>query len=141
MRFARTSRTCKWRGPRMEPQGTSLLLSTLPTSVITIGNSRITSHHFISGNYFSQLFHPGLHQNILAELFLVISQIYISCLTPTTYVIITSENCGRIHFRKDFMCITSKYSRAINFVILAVRMVGHLRPFWQDLPSFITFGN
>ena len=39
---------------------------------------------------------------------------------PTTYVIITSENTGAIIFCKDFMCITSKYSRGINFAILAV---------------------
>ena len=40
--------------------------------------------HFIilfSGNYFSYLFHLGLHQTILAELFLVICRICISCLT------------------------------------------------------------
>ena len=36
---------------------------------------------------------------------------------------ITSENSEGIAFRKDFMGITSKYSRGINYVILAFRMV------------------
>ena len=40
-----------------------------------------------------------------------------------TYVIITSENSGGINSRNDFMCITSKYSRGINIVIQAFRMV------------------
>ena len=36
-----------------------------------------------------------------------------------TYVIITSENSGRIICCKDFMCVTLRNSRGINFVILA----------------------
>ena len=96
------------------------------TPAHTIGNSRITFHHFIFRELFLVIVHLGLHRKILAELFLVICRISISCLTSSlqaTYVIITSENCAGINFRKDFMGITSKYSRGINYVILAFRMV------------------
>ena len=40
-----------------------------------------------------------------------------------TYVRITSENSGGINFRNGFMCVTSKYSRAIDLVIQVFRMV------------------
>ena len=69
----------------------------------TIGNSRITFHHFIFRELFLVIISFGLHRKILAELFLVICRICISCLTSSlqaTYVIITSENSGELIFVK-----------------------------------------
>ena len=56
--------------------------------------------------------------------FLEICRIRISCLmtSPTTYVIITSENSGGF-FRKDLMYIASKYSRGFQIVIQAFQRV------------------
>ena len=42
---------------------------------------------------------------------------------PTTYVIITSEKSEKWFFRKDFICITWKYSGGIHIVIQPFRMV------------------
>ena len=72
--------------------------------------------HFIilvSGNNFSELFHLGLHQNILADSFLVICRICISCLSSHNI----RNHCIRkfwgIFCCKEFMSITSKYSREL----------------------------
>ena len=89
------------------------------------GNSRITFHHFIIRELFLVIISSWLTSKNSGRIFLVICRICISCLTSSlqaTYVIITSENWG-INFRKDLMGITSKYSRGINYVILAFRMV------------------
>ena len=89
----------------------------------TNGSSRITFHHLIIRELFLVIISSWLTSKILAELVLIIVRFACLCLTPATYVIITSENSGAIIIRKDFMCITSKYSRGINIEIQAFRMV------------------
>ena len=90
----------------------------------TIGNSRITYHHFILWELFLVIISSWFTSKIQAELFLVICRkLHLFASPPTTYVIITSENSGGINFREDFMRVTSKYSRGINIVIQAFRMV------------------
>ena len=81
----------------------------------TMGNSRITFHHFIFRELFLVIISSWF--TLINSDRIVICRICISCLTSSlqaTYVIITSENSGGNTFRKDFMGIPSKYSREIN---------------------------
>ena len=84
--------------------------------------------HFIilfSGDSFLYLVHLGLYQKTLAELSLVVCRLCISCLTSFD---LRNHYIGKfwgnyLSYRKDFMCITSDFSRGIRIVILAFRMV------------------
>ena len=92
--------------------------------LLTIGNSRITFYHFIFRGFFLVIRSSWLtSKNSCRIISRNLSDLHLLPHLPRLSVIITSENSGGIIFRKDFMCITSKYSRRINIVIQAFRMV------------------
>ena len=90
----------------------------------TIGNSRITFHHFIFRELFlitiSSWFTSNNSGRIISR---NLSDLHLLPRLPQHTQSLHQKILGELFFCKDFMSITSKYSRGIHIVILAFRMV------------------